>query len=110
MSYRVQKVNELLKQELSVMVKESIPEELGLVTVMDVIATPDFKIAHVFISVMVENNEAQIIKILDKKKNGFQKELGRKLKMRYTPKLEFRVDQSKDELNRIDELLEETRK
>lgn len=107
MSIRVQQVEELLKKELSKFIVEEFGGEFGIITVTRVIAAPDFKLADVYVSLMEEGKENRILSALRGKVKSYQSILGRKLKMKYTPKLNFKIDYSKDEINKIDELMEE---
>lgn len=106
MSRRIQKVAELLKQQLALMIIEVLPEELGIVTLTEIIVSKDIKNAQIFISCLESSSEAKVIKILVKKAKEFQHILGRKLQMRYTPKLEFKVDKGLGKVNRVEEILE----
>lgn len=105
MSRRVQKVAELLKREISDEIKETLPEEFGMVTIMDVSVTADLKETKVYISCLEKENEKQILSFLEGNIIELQCNLGRRLKLRYTPKIAFLADRSLEEINRIDELL-----
>lgn len=105
MTRRVQKVAELLKQQLAVMVKEGLPEDLGIVTVTDVVVTPDLKNATVFISCLDKSCQDEIFKKLELKAKVFQHILGRKLQMKFTPRLLFKIDTGLEKINRVEEIL-----
>lgn len=105
MTRRVQKVAELLKQQLAEMIKETLPEELGLVTVTEVEVSLDLKNALVFVSCLAKQNEEQVIKKLQEKTLEFQHILGRRLEMKYTPKIVYKIDNGIDKINRVEEIL-----
>lgn len=105
MTRRVQKVAELLKQQLAVMTKATLPEDLGMVTVTDVEITADFKNATVFISCLDKSCEDKALKILELEAKAFQHILGRKLQMKYTPKLDFKIETGLEKINRLEEIL-----
>lgn len=105
MDKRIRKVEELLKQLISELTKENVPEELGLVTITDTIITPDLQKAKIYVSVLESENAPKVFDLLEKNKLGFQHQLGRQLKMRYTPKLEFVLDESQQEINHVEEIL-----
>lgn len=108
MTRRVQKVAELLKQQLAIMVKETIEcgaDELGIVTVTDVQVSSDIKKATVFISCLDKTGEREVLKRLTAKTRDFQHFLGRKLEMKFTPKLEFKIDTGLEEINHVEEIL-----
>lgn len=106
MTRRIQKVKELLKQETAKMILETVPEEMGLITVVEVDLTDDLKNAKIYISCFNRENSKKVLKLLDARKFSYQHELGRKLEMRYTPKLEYILDESVDQINKVEELLD----
>lgn len=107
MSIRVQKVEELLREQVSVLIRDNLAEELGIVTVTDVTITSDLKQATVFIALVNKEAEKRVLKALIDKTPAFQHHLGRILKMRSTPRLTFKIDQSETKVDRVEALLEE---
>ena len=110
MERRIQRVAELLKQQLSIMIKESLPEDLGIVTVTTVEVSGDIKNATVYVSCLEKTREREILKKLEEKIREFQHILGRNLKLRYTPKLTYKFDRSLEQINRVEEILEDLNK
>lgn len=104
---RVERVSALLKRELSLLIEEDFSESFGVISVSDVFVSPDFKNAKVYLSFLNDDKEELILTKINKKAYEYQKLLGRKLKMRYTPKLNFHIDVSLDKVNKIDSLLKE---
>jgi len=107
MSRRIQKVAALLKREISVSVNENIPKEIGIVSITDVDLTQDLKDAKVYISFLDKSKENEIFQILDQKKAEFQKALGKKLTMKFTPKIHFLIDNYQEKIDKVEKLLEE---
>lgn len=105
MSRRVEKVSELIKRQLSLMIRQKVAEEFGLVTITDVIITPDFKIADIFISCFENKYQNEVFKILSLHTKEFQHQLGKTLNMRYTPKLYFKIDKGLEKVNNIEHIL-----
>lgn len=95
---RTERVASLLKMELGSLILERIKDpRLGFVTVMHVKITPDLKSAVVFISVMGDKKKKEeTIKVLERAAGFLQHEVGLAIKMRYTPKLQFELDDSLD--------------
>jgi ribosome-binding factor A len=104
---RRQSVSAQIRREMSLMVKEVLSFELGIVSITDIDITPDFKEAKVFVSVFEKENEKKVLSILKTKAPTFQRTLGRKLKLKFTPKIKFTLDRYEEKLERVDELLEE---
>ena len=107
MRIRVQKVEELLKQQISILIREKLPEGLGMVTVTDVQTPPDFKLATVFIALIPDDKEREVLAALAKLTPELQHTLGKQLKMRNTPKLIFKIDRSREEIDKVEEILKE---
>ncbi len=110
MSKRIAKVSELLKQEISKLIKEEVPESYGIVTVTDVHVTGDFKDARVFISCFDKTCEDAVLKELLKKKLHFQQFLGRNLRMKFTPRLQYIFDRNQEKVDQIEKILKEIEK
>jgi len=95
---RTERVASLLKMELGSLILEQIKDpRLGFVTVMHVKITPDLKSAVVFVSIMGEKKKKEeSLKVLSRAAGFLQHEVGHALQMRYTPKLQFELDDSLD--------------
>lgn len=106
MTRRVEKVAELLKQMLAGMIKASLVEDYGMVTIMDVDLAEDLKNAIIYVSCLEKQYQNEVLKALNSKTKEFQHILGRKLQMKYTPRLEFKLDQGIEKVNRVEEILE----
>jgi ribosome-binding factor A len=93
-SYRPARVGDLIQAELAVLLLKDLKDpRLELTTVSHVEVSPDLRHARVYIS-RVGNTEEQ-----ENALEGFQRaagyirgQLGKRLKLRYVPKLEFVID------------------
>ncbi|HOK55618.1 MAG TPA: 30S ribosome-binding factor RbfA [Armatimonadota bacterium] len=112
MSTRQEKVGELLKVEISQMLQRELKDpRIGFVTITDVEVSPDLRHARVFVSIMGEEEERQASMKALKSASGFiRSELGKRLRMRVTPDVEFRIDSSIEQGARIFELLEQIKR
>lgn len=106
-SIRVQKVEELLKQQVSVLLRENLAEEFGIITVTDAEVTPDLKQAKIYLALINKDKEEQVLKILVKKTPDFHYILSKRLEMRYMPRLTFLIDKSENKVDRVEALLKE---
>ncbi|MDA8089900.1 MAG: 30S ribosome-binding factor RbfA [Nitrospiraceae bacterium] len=105
---RAKRVADLLRQEISDIILRRLKDpRMGFVTVVDVSITDDLKLARVYVSSLKEDEREQMIEILNAAKSFIRQELGRRVKMKSTPDLEFRLDTSLQYGNRIDQLLKE---
>lgn len=108
MKYRLERVREVLKRELgSIMVKE-LRFTSPLVTVSDVDITPDLKQAHVFISAIGgANQRREAIETLEQNRAMLQQELSRRVVLKNTPHLNFKLDESIERGTRIITIMDE---
>ncbi len=105
---RSKRVADLIRQEISDIILRRLKDpRLGFVTVVDVSITDDLKLARVYVSSLKEDERRQMIEILNAAKSFIRQELGRRLKMKVTPDLEFYVDTTLQYGNRIDQLLKD---
>lgn len=109
MTTRQEKVEELLKVEISDIVqKEMRDPRLGFVTLTDVEVSPDLRHARVFVSVMGDEEQQEVsLKTLDRASGFIRGELGKRVRMRVLPEVEFRIDISIERAARIFELLQQ---
>lgn len=108
-STRMQRMSRLLKEELSRIIREEINDpRLGFISILDVQMTPDFRIAHVYVSVYgTPEQQNDSIAVLDRASRFLRGVLGNQVEMRYTPELHFHLDRSIERGARIFELLKE---
>ena len=107
MGIRVQRVEELLKQQVSVLIQENLPENLGIVSVTDVHTNPDFKSAVVYVSLVFKDKEKAVLTKLETLTPQFGRTLGRQIKMRNIPRLSFKIDRSHDEVGKVEQILKD---
>jgi len=108
MKHRLERVNELLKRELGDLLTREVSFEAALVTVQQVDITPDLKHAHVFVSVIGSEDQAKaaMAKLHDNRKS-LQHLLSKRVVLKYTPQLHFKLDDSIVRGTRIISILEE---
>lgn len=107
MSQRLNKINRLLKEEISKIIQEELDDRrIGFVTVTKVATSADLHSAKVYISIMEkEKKKEDTLKALNKASIYIKKLLADKVKLRYLPDLNFFEDDSMTESLRIEELL-----
>ena len=95
------RVNELLKREIAEDIRRLQPADFNMtsVTVTRVNVTSDLRQATVFVSVFNESDETvtEIIRYFHKNRGNIQKMVSSRVKLKYTPKLEFKADHSIEE-------------
>jgi ribosome-binding factor A len=109
MSQRVLRVSELLKREISMVLERHYRFDGVILTVHDVQATPDLKQCFAYVGIIgkAQSGEA-IIDKLNKQRGAIQREVHKRITMKSSPQIFFRLDQSVDRgvriLNAIDNL------
>lgn len=107
---RSQRVGHQLRREISDIVMSRLKDpRLGFITVTGVDVSDDLKMARVYISIMNEEERKASMEVLEAARNFIRSELGKRLRMRSIPSLEFKLDTTLDYSDRIDELLKEVR-
>ena len=81
---------------------------LGLVTVAQVKMPADLRTARVYVSVLgAEDKKEEVIETLQERAFEIQNFIGKKLQMRYCPKLTFYSDHVTDQVLKIDKIIQE---
>lgn len=109
---RVRKLQEFIKQEVSSMLLYDLKDpRLGFITVTSVHLTGDLREATIYVSLFgkPEEKEASLL-ALNKSKGFIRKELGKRMKVYYTPSITFEEDTSLDYGMHIDSLLKKVHK
>ena len=107
MSIRTERVASLIKEEISqILSREYSDPHYGFVTVTDVKMTADLKIARIALSVLgnAEMRE-RTMEMLEEEKHHIRGALGSRVTLKYTPSLQFYLDESLERADRINRLI-----
>lgn len=104
---RVQQVAAVLKKELALLADKAIDKNFGIVTLTGVDVQPDLKEAKAYVSCFEQNSEKEVLKILNAKANEFQHIMGRRLRMKFTPRIKFLLDRGIENVDKVERLFEE---
>ncbi len=111
MAHRIERINHLIRQEISGLIQRQVKDpRLGpFIAVTEVITSPDLKHAKVFVSCISDNKEEQkkTLDVLNAASGFFRTELSRILKLRRVPELTFHWDNSIEHGDRILRLLDQ---
>jgi ribosome-binding factor A len=110
MTRRIERVNELLREELSqvILLELRDPRASGLISVTGVATSPDLRHATVYFSTLGGDAErAGALAALRQAAGFLRHRLNDRVKLRIIPELEFRIDPAVQAGARIDELLAE---
>lgn len=84
---------------------EALLDQASLITVSEVRTSPDLKNATAFVLSLGGENMETILPALNEAAPYFQKEVGRSLNLKFTPRIKFVKDESFEEASRIDNIL-----
>src|SRR5947209_8118944 len=110
-STRQKKVQELLVQEISEIVRRELKDpRIGFVTITDAEVSPDLRHARVFFSVLGDPAEQETTTQALNRAAGFvRSEFARRAQMRFVPQIRFAFDPGIERGARISQLLEQVK-
>ena len=108
-SVRVLKVGERVRHILSeLLARQDVHDDTlsaTTVSVTEVRMTPDLRNAAAYVKPLLGEDEAVVLKALRTNTAFFQREVAKRLGLKSAPKLNFKPDESFDEAERIEKLL-----
>lgn len=108
--------HERLEQDVKIALSDIILREVknisvtGLISVTDVKITPDQKYAKVYISIFGKQNKQKVIDALRRASGFIRSLLGKRVRMRNIPELNFVIDDSMEYGCHMDKLIDEVMK
>ena len=102
---RSRRVNAIIQEVLAEEIERLTDPRLGLVTVTGVDAAPDMRHATVFVSSLDAEKFSDTLKGLTAAAPRLRAALGREIRTKYTPQLEFKPDQGVIQGERIEAIL-----
>jgi len=83
--------------------------EKHIVTVSRVKMSPDLKLATIYVMPLGGADEPEVLGALERHKKFLRGELAHKVNLKFAPEIRFRIDDSFDNVSRIDALLNSDR-
>ncbi len=110
-SVRVLKVGERVRHILSeLLARQEVHDDVvsaANIAVTEVRMTPDLRNATAYVKPLLGKGEDEIVTALRKNTAYLQREVAKRLGLKFAPKLKFRADESFDEADRIERLLDD---
>jgi ribosome-binding factor A len=112
-SQRMLRVAELVRHSIAqILARGEVNDpvlEMHVVTVSRVTMSPDLKLATVFIMPLGGKDEDEVLRAFDRHKKFLRGEVSRAVNLKFAPEVRFRIDDSFDNVARIDALLNSDR-
>ncbi len=111
MSFRPERLAEAIKKEVSGLLREELKDpRIGFVSITSVEVSKDLRYATVFASVFGQPAEQKAtIGALQNAQGFIRGELAKRIRLRYTPEITFKLDHSISRGSRLIELMREVR-
>ncbi len=109
MTHRIERVNHLIRQEISDLLQRHIkdPRLSSLVAVTDVLTSPDLKYARVFVScICTDEEKKKTLGALTHAAGFIRNELAKNLRLRRIPEITFCWDESIERGARLSALID----
>lgn len=108
---RKERVEDQIKKEASLIIQRELKDpRAGFITVTAVELSSDLKSAKIFYSVLGDEESKDKSEQALKSASGFiQRQIGIRMRLRYTPQVIFKYDHSIERGARIEEILKEIR-
>ena len=112
MVQRAQKVAQLIQEEIGRLIQRGVKDpRIGFVTVTDVEVSEDLRHANVYVSVYGSDKAKEdSLAGLESAKGFIRSELGKHLRLRHTPELNFKYDQSVEYGARINKVINDLKR
>lgn len=109
---RPERVQEALRQEISRIVQNEIKDpRLGFLTITKVDMTRDLRYARVYFSVFGEDKDKiTTLKGLNSAKGYIKGLLSERIKLRFMPEIDFKIDESSAHTKKIHDILDKLEK
>ena len=75
------------------------------ISISEVRVSPDLKNATAFVSLLGEGDLDEVLPALNEEHQEFQKDIGQKLRLKFTPRVRFKYDESIERVSRLDAIL-----
>lgn len=112
MAQRPERVQEAIRQEISKVVQFEMKDpRIGFITITKVDLTKDLRYARVYFSVLGSDKEKNLtLRGLNSAKGYIKGLIADRIKLRFTPEISFRIDESLGHVKHIEDILAKLKK
>ncbi len=110
MTHRINRVEHLIKEEISLIFLYKLPDKLGdssvgFITVTSVKVSPDLKIAKIYVSVLEKDKREHSLERIKSVTGFIRSELASRIRIKFVPELKFFLDDTLDYVEKIEGLI-----
>lgn len=111
MSRRTERIAAVIKEEVSRILEEKVVDlRIGFMAITAVEVSSDLRCATIFVSTYLEGNKKyETMDGLRDASNYIRRKIGKKLHLRYLPRLTFKIDNSIENGARVEDALKQIR-
>lgn len=102
---RTSRVGEMIRDALVEVFRHDLKEDLGFTSITDVEVSPDLHFARVYMSGLKEDDTRAVVERLQEQRGRVRRFLGARIRLRHTPELDFRYDETTMRASRIEAIL-----
>jgi ribosome-binding factor A len=107
---RADRVGDLLLELISELLRKDIRDpRIGTVTLTAVKVSKDLRHARIYFNVLGHDRRADVLAGLKSATGFIRSKVAKQLNLRFVPNIEFSYDESQDEAQRIDQLLNQVK-
>ena len=106
MHSRGERIKKVLIKELSDIIQHKVkdPRIQGIISVTHVELSQDYKYAKIYISIYGKQEaKKEVMEAIEESGSTIRGELGRRIRLRFTPELRFYLDESAEKAERIND-------
>ena len=108
MSDRLLKINSVMEHTLGeIFTRELEPPTDFLISISRVETGGDLRTANVYLSILPFNKSEDGLAFVIRHKKDLQRELARRVKLQFTPKITFLIDDTQERVAKINQLIDE---
>ncbi len=106
MSHRIDKIENLIKKEISLIFLFELQNmDSGLITITNVRVSPDLKIAKIYVSIFEKERREKVLEKIKSKTKFIRSELASRITIKFVPELKFFLDDTLDYVEKIEGLI-----
>ena len=111
-SQRPERVQEAIRQEVSKIIQDEMRDpRLGFLTITGVVLTRDLRYARIYFSVLGEDKDKRLaLKGLKNAKGYIKGLLADRIKLKFMPDIEFKIDESFEHTRHVYDILNKIKK